>query len=89
MENSFIPFEENHTSKIQKENLNYNHIIKRNQVQLSSPVKIAHPADTSEPVSPPDKIEPLYNDGTIIGLRYYCRCGNVAEITFEYDSDNS
>ncbi len=89
MENSFIPFEKNLVSETQKGNLDYNHIIKRNQVQLSSPVKIAHQADTSEPVCNPGKIEPLYNDGTVIGLRYHCHCGNVAEITFEYDSDNS
>jgi|GEM_PF-1663413 len=89
MESSFIPFEKNLASETQKGNLNHNHIIKSNQVQLSSPVKIAHQADPAEPVCMTGKIESLYNDGTIIGLRYYCHCGNVAEITFDYDSDNS
>jgi hypothetical protein len=89
MENGFIPFEKKLASEIQKGNLDHTHIIKRDLVQLSSPIKITHQADTSEPVRTPGKIEPLYNDGTVIGLRYHCHCGNVAEITFEYDSDNS
>lgn len=89
MEDSFIPFEKNPDSEIQKRNLNHNHVLKNNQVQLSSPIKIVHQSDPSEPVCNPGKIEPLYNNGTISGVRYYCHCGNIAEIIFEYDADNS
>jgi hypothetical protein len=89
MENSFTPFEANMPPQTQKRNLDHTHIIKSNEVQLSSPIKITHHSNIPEPVLSQGKVEPLYNDGTVIGLRYHCHCGDVAEIIFEYDSDNS
>lgn len=29
-------------------------------------------------------VEPIMEGGQVIGVRYFCKCGNVAEIFFEF-----
>ncbi|RKY50340.1 MAG: hypothetical protein DRP91_01985 [Candidatus Neomarinimicrobiota bacterium] len=31
-----------------------------------------------------ERVEPIMENGQIIGVRYFCKCGNVANIFFEF-----
>ena len=58
-------------------------IIKSQRIALGNPVKIESQINGNNHNA--GKIEPILLDGSIVGVRYRCQCGAVAEIMFEYD----
>jgi len=58
-------------------------VIKQKDVKIHNPVKLS--IEESESILP-ESIQPMIEDGCVIGVIYRCECGKSTEIRFEYEN---
>ncbi|MFQ6614671.1 MAG: hypothetical protein ACE5D1_07500 [Fidelibacterota bacterium] len=59
-------------------------VLKKEQIQILDPLKIKpHTVQTNQLSS--EMIEPIIEDGIVVGLYFTCVCGRTSEIRFELD----
>ena len=86
-EAGFVPWEKTSFDAVSPSALGHRKIIRSRLVEEQGRRKIvpAIPADSS-PREGKAEIEPLLDNGEIVGVRVACSCGAVHEIRFEFSS---
>ncbi len=62
-------------------------VIKKERIQVSDPLKIK-PITVHHDHPSEEMIEPIIEDGIVVGLYFTCVCGRTSEIRFELDHSN-
>jgi len=88
IKNDFMPI----TNNIKKIRENFeksaDSVLKHTQVRYGNSLKINAFMNQNMQKNE-ERVEPILEDGLIVGLKYYCRCGNVAEISFVLDRESN
>ncbi len=61
-----------------------NPVLKRNQVVIGQKRRIDHSMQVQE-IHQGGTVNPVYNNGELIGVVYECSCGKVAQILFDFE----
>ncbi len=62
----------------------HGHVLKKKTVSVTDPMRIKpNTASVDDPSS--EMVEPIIEEGTVVGLYFTCSCGRTSEIRFELD----
>jgi len=80
----FHPLEQETFSETASPSLKNRTVIKNQFVKLHSPIKI-EVDEINYQEDRGDLVEPVLENGDVVGLVHRCSCGKVMEIRFEYE----
>lgn len=83
MDKEFKPFLDDRISGIKHKSSPKHTVIKTQLVNMQSPLKVEIDESDFEDEEN-ESIEPIVEDGEIMGVIHKCSCGKVAKIRFEY-----
>ncbi|RMF06379.1 MAG: hypothetical protein D6762_09565 [Candidatus Neomarinimicrobiota bacterium] len=83
-EDNFVPLTETRTSEPRKIPCARGKVLKKEAVQVREPLKIK-PRTVHLDHPSAEMIEPIIEEGVVVGLYFTCVCGRTSEIRFELD----
>jgi hypothetical protein len=88
IQHEFVPIDGGIDNMLENNRGKATSILKNGQVRYGDALKINPRRHRSDTIVK-ERVEPILKDDRLVGLRFICRCGNVAEIDFEFDQQTS
>ena len=84
-DNEFKPLEKNSVQDSISKFVAPKRVIKQKDVKLNEPVKI-NIDEYEYRTNSTESIQPIIDDGCVVGVFYTCTCGKSTEIRFDYEN---